>query len=55
MYVNVCVSKRLKEELAWAINKRLQFYFDGITGKKSTFSFDVGNESRSSARVKVFT
>ena len=23
-YMNVCVSKRLKEELAWAIDKRLQ-------------------------------
>ena len=25
VYVNVFVSKRLKEELAWAIDKRLQF------------------------------
>ena len=23
-YVNICTSRRLKEELAWAIDKRLQ-------------------------------
>ena len=38
MYVNVHVSRHLKEELAWAIDKRLQVISNKMLFKTATYT-----------------